>query len=80
MRRQEIVNLADLFCSVRKLDYGGREWVSFNLAEEGAWNILKAFGPHLNDFDVERFCYELDDRAVEIEELVQSIFDAKVVE
>ncbi len=75
-----IVNIADLFCSVRKLDYGGREWVSFNLAEEGAWNILKSFGPHLNNFDVERFCYELDDRAVEIEELVQSIFDAKVVE
>jgi HD-like signal output (HDOD) protein len=35
-----IVNLADFFCSVRQLDYGGRAWVSFNLAEEGAWEVL----------------------------------------
>ena len=67
-----IVNLADYFCSVRQLDYGGRGWVSFNLADEGAWEVLKKFAPHMRNFDVERFCYELDDRVPEIQEMVKS--------
>ena len=74
-----IVNLADLFCSVRQLDYEGKEWVSFNLAEEGAWEILKNFAPHMRNLDVERFCYELDDKVSEIQELVKSVFDGMEV-
>jgi putative nucleotidyltransferase with HDIG domain len=70
-----IVNLADLFCSVRQLDYGGREWVSFNLAEEVSWKILQEFSPHLSGMDVERFCFELDERVPEILDLVESIFE-----
>lgn len=73
-----IVNLADLFCSVRHLDYGGREWVSFNLAEEPAWEILKSFSPTFADLDVERFCYELDERVPEIEDLVNSLFEGMI--
>lgn len=75
-----IVNLADFFCSVRQLDYGGSGWVSFNLAEEGAWEVLKNFAPHMRNFDVERFCYELDDRVPEVQELVKSIFEGMVVQ
>ena len=75
-----IVNLADYFCSVRQLDYGGRGWVSFNLADEGAWEVLKKFAPHMRNFDVERFCYELDDRVPEIQEMVKSIFEDMVVQ
>ncbi len=70
-----IVNLADLFCSVRQLDYGGREWVSFNLAEEKSWEILQSFSPNLSGLDVERFCFELDERVPEILDLVESIFE-----
>lgn len=70
-----IINLADLFCSVRHLDYGGREWVSFNLAEQPSWNVLKAFAPSFINLDVERFCYELDDRVLEIHDLVNSLFE-----
>jgi hypothetical protein len=70
-----IVNLADLFCSVRHLDYGGREWVSFNLAEEQSWRILKANSPGLAGLDVERFCFDLDERVPEIRDLVDSIFE-----
>lgn len=70
-----IVNLADLFCSVRQLDYGGREWVSFNLAEEVSWKILQEFSPRLSGLDVERFCFELDERVPEILDLVESIFE-----
>jgi HD-like signal output (HDOD) protein len=70
-----IVNLADLFCSVRHLDYGGREWVSFNLAEESSWSILQSFSPKLASFDVERFCFELDERVPEIHDLVDSLFE-----
>ena len=70
-----IVNLADLFCSVRHLDYGGREWVSFNLAEEKSWEILQQGSPKLASFDVERFCFELDERVREIQELVDSLFE-----
>lgn len=74
-----IVNLADLFCSVRQLDYAGKEWVSFNLSEEGAWAILKNFAPHMRNLDVERFCYELDDKVAEIQELVKSVFEGMEV-
>ncbi len=73
-----IVNLADLFCSVRHLDYGGREWVSFNLAEEPAWRILKDFAPNFVDLDVERFCYELDERVPEVQDLVNSLFEGMI--
>jgi len=73
-----IVNLADLFCSVRHLDYGGREWISFNLAEEPAWQILKDFAPNFVDLDVERFCYELDERVPEVQDLVNSLFEGMI--
>lgn len=69
-----IVNLADLFCGVRELNYGGREWVSFNLYEEEGWQILKKHSPELANLDVERFCYELDDAIPDVKELVDSIF------
>ena len=68
-----IVNLADLFCSVRGLNYGNREWISFNLSEVEAWTILKTESPSLAKMDVERFCYELDDAIPDVKELVSSI-------
>jgi putative nucleotidyltransferase with HDIG domain len=72
-----IINLADLFCCVRGLDYGGHEWVSFNLQEEDGWHILKKSAPALANMDVERFCYELDDAVPDIAALVESIFGVK---
>jgi len=72
-----IVNLSDLFCSVRGLNYGDYEWVSFNLHEEEAWQILKHESPSLAQLDVERFCYELDDAIPNVKELVSSIFTTK---
>ena len=69
-----IVNLADLFCTVRELNYGGREWISFNLSDEEAWTILKNESPTFANMDVERFCYELDDAIPDVKELVSSIF------
>lgn len=71
-----IVNISDLFCSVRELNYGGREWVSFNLHEEQAWQILKKESPSLAELDVERFGYELDDAIPDVKELVKSIFNS----
>lgn len=73
-----IINLADLFCSVRHLDYGGREWVSFRLAEEPAWEILKTYSPNFVELDVERFCYELDERVTEVQDLVNSLFEGMI--
>ena len=69
-----IVNLSDLFCTVRGLNYGGLEWISFNLSDEEGWNILKKESPALALMDVERFCYELDDAIPDVKELVSSIF------
>jgi len=69
-----IVNLSDLFCTVRGLNYGGLEWISFNLSEEEGWTILKNESPALELMDVERFCYELDDAIPDVKELVSSIF------
>lgn len=73
-RLTAIVNLADLFCTVRNLDYGGKEWTSFSLADEPAWEMIQDKGGKLAGFDVERFCYELDDEVEEIRELVTNIF------
>lgn len=73
-RLTAIVNLADLFCNVRQLDYGGKAWVSFSLAEEPAWEMLQGPGSRLSELDIERFCYELDDRVEEIQDLVSNIF------
>ena len=70
-----IVNLADLFCSVRNLNYDNSEWVSFSLTEEKSWEILQRYSPNFSDLDVERFCFELDERVAEIEEMVRSIFE-----
>jgi putative nucleotidyltransferase with HDIG domain len=71
-----IVNLSDLFCTVRELNYGGRQWISFDLTEEEGWAILKKESPVLAQLDVERFCYELDDAIPDIKELVASIFNS----
>ncbi len=71
-----IVNLSDLFCTVRELNYGGREWISFNLSDEEAWKILKQASPNLAQMDVERFCYELDDAIPDVKNLVASIFNS----
>lgn len=71
-----IVNLSDLFCTVRELNYDGRGWISFNLNEEEAWAILKKESPALAQLDEERFCYELDDAVPDIKELVASIFNS----
>ncbi|MEI6305553.1 MAG: HDOD domain-containing protein [Deltaproteobacteria bacterium] len=70
-----VVNLADLFWSVRDLNYGG--WVSFNLSDEDGWRILKAASPSLEELDVERFSYELDDAIPDVVNLVDSIFNSK---
>ena len=72
-----IVNLANLFCGVRELNYGGLEWVSFNLFEEEAWQVLKKQSPQFAEMDVERFCYELDDAIPDVKALVDSIFNSK---
>jgi putative nucleotidyltransferase with HDIG domain len=69
-----IVNLADLFCTVRGLNYEGREWISFNLGEEEAWSILMQTSPGLARMDEERFCYELDDAIIDVATLVSSLF------
>lgn len=69
-----IVNLADLFCSVRGLGFGSGEWVSFELAKEEGWRILEKFSPDKLSFDAEKFCFELDDKIPEIRNLVKSIY------
>lgn len=69
-----IVNLADLFSSVRGLYYSNDAWAGFNLVEEDGWRILKEHHARFAQLDVERFCYELDDAVPSVKELVASIF------
>ena len=69
-----IVNIADLLCTVRGLNYGGRVRISFNLREEDAWGILMHAYPRLAEMDVERFSYELDDAIPYVTALVSSMF------
>jgi HD-like signal output (HDOD) protein len=69
-----IVYLADLLCRLRGLGYGYYEAREFDLASEPPWQFLQRKYPAAAAFDLARFTFELDEYAVEVQRLVESIF------
>ena len=74
------VYLADLLCRLRNLGYGYYEARQFDLASEPSWHLLAKNHPSASDLDLARFTFELDDHAVAVQSMVDSIFSgAKVL-
>jgi HD-like signal output (HDOD) protein len=75
-----LVFLADLLCRLRGLGYGYYEAREFDLASEVAWDVLQKRYPAAAAFDLARFTFELDEYAIEVQRLVDSIFGAGAAE
>lgn len=74
-----LVCLADLLCRLRGLGYGYYEAREFDLASEVAWDVLQKKYPAAAALDLARFTFELDEYAIEVQGLVDSIFGSAVV-
>lgn len=68
------VHLADLLCRLRGLGYGYYEAREFDLASEPSWQALQRKYPRAAELDLARFTFELDEHAVQVQALVDSIF------
>jgi HD-like signal output (HDOD) protein len=75
-----LVCLADLLCRMRGLGYGYYEAREFDLASEVAWEVLQKRHPAAAALDLARFTFELDEYAIEVQRLVDSIFGAGAAE
>ena len=73
-----LVYLADLLCRLRGLGHGYYEAREFDLALEAPWGMLQKKYPAAAALDVARFTFELDEYAIEVQGLVDSIFGAGV--
>jgi putative nucleotidyltransferase with HDIG domain len=69
-----VVHLADLLCRLRGLGYGYYEAREFDLASEAAWCVLQRKYPAAAVLDLARFTFELDEYAIQVQGLVDSIF------
>jgi putative nucleotidyltransferase with HDIG domain len=71
-----VVYLADLLCRLRGLGYGYYEARQFDLASESSWQVLGKKYPAVTELDLVRFTFELEEVALEVEKLVDSILGA----
>jgi HD-like signal output (HDOD) protein len=69
-----LVHLSDHLCRMRGLGYGYYERHKVDLANNPAWEILRKEHRDLENVDVARFTFELDDAVKEVYELVETIF------
>jgi HD-like signal output (HDOD) protein len=72
-----LVNLADVLCRVRGIGYGYTEMLRVDFSAEPAWEILVKHYKALEEIDLVRFTFELDESIDEIARLVSLIFPAK---
>ena len=71
-----VVHLADLLCRLRGLGYGYYEARELDLASEPSWQVLARRYPAVAELDLVRFTFELEEVALEVERLVDSILGA----
>jgi len=69
-----LVHLSDLLCRMRNLGYGYFESHGVDLLCDPAWATLFAESKTLNQLDIERFTFEIDESLGEIRQLVGIIF------
>lgn len=73
-----LVHLSDLLCRMRGLDYGYYECHKVDLLGDPAWRILVQEHKDLDNIDLVRFTFELDEAIGEIRELVSMVLGAAV--
>lgn len=71
-----LVHLSDLLCRMRGLGYGYYERHKIDFIADPAWAVLLKEHRDLEDVDLVRFTFELDEAMLEIFELVATIFGA----
>ncbi len=69
-----LVHLSDLLCRVRGMGNGYYESQRVDLAYDPAWTILQKEHRALEEVDLARFTFELDEAVGEVVELVATIF------
>jgi HD-like signal output (HDOD) protein len=74
-----VVFLADLLCRLRGLGYGYYEAREFDLVSQPAWHVLQRKYPAAAALDLARFTFELDQYAIEVQQMVNAIFSVGVV-
>jgi len=73
------VYLADLLCRLRGLGYGYYEAREFDLAAEPSWQVLQKKYPAAAALDLALFTFELDEHAIQVRDLVDTIFSGAPV-
>jgi HD-like signal output (HDOD) protein len=68
-----LVHLGDLLCRMRGLGYGYYERQKVDLISDPAWTVLLKAQPDLQEIDLVRFTFELDEGVAEIHELVSAV-------
>jgi putative nucleotidyltransferase with HDIG domain len=68
-----LVHLSDLLCRMRGLDYGYYELHKVDLLADPAWAVLVAEHKQLENIDLARFTFELDEAVGQIRDLVATI-------
>jgi putative nucleotidyltransferase with HDIG domain len=71
-----LVHLSDLLCRMRGLGYGYYERLKADLVDDPAWAVLIQEHKDLENVDLVRFTFELDDAVAEVCSLVNIIFGA----
>jgi len=69
-----LVHLSDLLCRVRGMGYGYEERRKLDLVDEPGWEVLVRAHRELEGIDFFRFTLELDAAAIEVAELVATVF------
>ena len=64
-----VVHLSDLLCRAKGIGFSG-ETEGFSIVDDAAWKLLAEDHPKLEDMDIERFTFELDE---EIEKAMEFI-------
>jgi len=69
-----LVHLSDLLCRMRGMGYGYYEKRKVDLMGDPAWDTLLKTHADLNNIDLARFSFEMDDAVAEVATLVSTIF------
>lgn len=69
-----IVSLCDLLCRARGMGYGYEETLCIEFASDPAWEMLVQRNAHLQNVDLVRLSFQVEDAVTEIASLVELIF------
>lgn len=67
-----LISLVDLLAKAKQLSYGG-DRLSFVLSDQEGWRILIEHGYPLDDLDIERITFEMDDLSDKVRDYVSSV-------